>query len=75
MVFGIVNRENVKLFIMVAFGLAFFSLMFIPMEQWTFVIDWVIQTPLITIVGQSVFLMISTVILTLFIIMIRDLIK
>lgn len=75
MAFGIVSRQNVKLFGMLALGLAFFSLMFIPLAQWTFVIDWVIQTPLITILGQTIFFLIAVVILTLVIIMIREMVS
>lgn len=75
MVLGIFTKENVKLFAIIAFGLAFISLIFIPMEQWTFVIDWLIQTPIVTIVGQSVFFLISVVALTSFIIIIRELIS
>ena len=74
MVLGIVTKENVTLFFMIAFGLAFISLIFIPLDQWGFVIDWIIQTPIITIIGQSVFFLVSVVTLTSFIIIIRELI-
>lgn len=75
MVFGIVNRQNVKLFAMMTFGLAFFALMFIPLAQWTFVIDWVLETPLMVILGQSVFFLTAVVIITLIVIMIREMIS
>lgn len=73
MVFG-VTKQNVQLFAVIAFALSFFALMFVPMEQWTFVIDWVVQTPLIIIVGQSVFFLMAVSILTVFIILIRELV-
>lgn len=74
MVLGIVSKENVTLFLMVAFGLAFVSLMFIPASQWTFVIDWFLATPLVTIIGQSVFFFTAVVLMTIFIIIIRELV-
>lgn len=74
MVLGIVNKENVTLFFMIAFGLAFFSLIFIPIESWTFVIDWFLVTPLITIIGQSVFFFTAVVLLFSFILIIKELI-
>lgn len=75
MVLGIVTKQNVKLFFLIAFGLAFFSLFFIPMEQWTFVVDWLIQTPIIIIIGQSVFFLISIVLIWAFVLIIRELMK
>lgn len=74
MVLWIVNKENVTLFVVIALGLAFFSLMFIPAEQWTFVIDWFLETPLITIIGQSVFFLVSLVLAWSFILIIKELI-
>lgn len=73
MVLGIVNKENVTLFLVVAFGLAFFALMFIPAKQWVFVSEWFLETPLITIFGQSIFFFTSVVLVTSFLIIIREL--
>ncbi len=73
MVFG-VTKQNAQLFVVIAFALGFFALMYVPMTQWTFVIDWVVQTPLIIILGQSVFFLMAVSILTVFLIMIRELI-
>lgn len=72
MVLGIVNKENVTLYLVVTFGLAFFALMFIPMESWTFVSEWILQTPLITIFGQSILFLVSTIVITIFLILIRE---
>jgi len=74
MVLGIINKQNVKLFALVAGGLALFSLIFIPLQQWTFVIDWFLQTPIVIIIGQSVFFLTAIVLLTSFIIIIRELV-
>ena len=74
MVLGIVTKQNVKLFIIIALGLVFLSLIFIPMEQWTFVIDWLVQTPIITIIGQSVFFLVSIVAIWAFVLIIKELV-
>ena len=74
MVLGIVTKANVKLFVIIALGLVFLSLIFIPMEQWTFVIDWLVQTPIITIIGQSVFFLVSIVAIWAFVLIIKELV-
>ena len=74
MVLGIVTKQNVKLFIIIALGLVFLSLIFIPMEQWTFVIDWLVQTPIITIIGQSVFFLVSIIAIWAFVLIIKELV-
>lgn len=75
MVLGIVTKENVKLFVIIALGLVFLSLIFIPMEQWTFIIDWLIQTPIVIIIGQSIFFLISIVAIWSFVLILKELMK
>ena len=74
MVLGIVTKDNVKLFVIIALGLVFISLIFIPMEQWTFVIDWLIKTPIITILGQAVFFLLSIVLIWIFVLVLKELV-
>lgn len=75
MVFGIVTKENVKLFFIIAVGLVFLSLIFIPMDQWTFVIDWLLQTPIVIIIGQSIFFLVSIVAIWSFVLILKELMK
>lgn len=74
MVFGIVTKENLTLFGMVTLGLAFFSLIFIPLDQWGFIVEWFMQTPIVTIFGQSVLFLTSCVLITAFLLIIKELI-
>ena len=74
MVFQI-TKENVKLFGIVLVGIVVFLLLFIAPENWWFLWDYLAETPPWFVIGESYLLVIAAFTITVFLIIIRELIK
>ncbi|MHA2327364.1 MAG: hypothetical protein ACXACR_02485 [Candidatus Hodarchaeales archaeon] len=69
------GMKDVKLFAICFLGIVLFLLFMIPIDNWWFLWDYLETTPLWIVIGQSSILFFAAFTLTMFIIIIRALIK
>lgn len=69
------TKGDMKLFACVFIGIIALGLFFIPMSNWWFLWDYIADTPLWTIIGQSGTILLAAGGVTVFLIIVREVLK